>query len=321
MRLILLLALVGLHAHVHALDYEQVDIVGEDGEPAIIDGIKVLSVHHLFTTTVNGQDMVELSGLAWSRDENTLYAVSDHGALFHFRPVFNDDKLVEIKMLGAYPLLDKAGKPLGFPNSDSEGLHVRNASNGIAGDDELLISFELRPRLQWHRPDGGFIRKEPLTEYLEDNSSYHRRHMGLEAVTIHPQHGVLTTPEYPMETADWSLLTLYRPDGTSFTVQGDANDKMAVCAIEQIPGGDLLVLQRRYQWMAPTWTTSLLRISFTDSDQMQRTDLATMMVGNRVPVDNYEGLAHHEGNRYFMISDNNENFTQQTLLMYFELLP
>jgi hypothetical protein len=38
-------------------------------------------------------------------------------------------------------------------------------------------------------------------------------------------------------------------------------------------------------------------------------------------MDNFEGLAHHEGNRYFMISDDGRNPLQRTILMYFEILP
>jgi hypothetical protein len=37
-------------------------------------------------------------------------------------------------------------------------------------------------------------------------------------------------------------------------------------------------------------------------------------------IDNFEGLARHRGNRFFMVSDNNDLFVQRTLLMYFELV-
>jgi hypothetical protein len=37
-------------------------------------------------------------------------------------------------------------------------------------------------------------------------------------------------------------------------------------------------------------------------------------------VDNFEGLTRHQGNRFFMISDNNDLFVQRSLLMYFEIL-
>ncbi len=37
-------------------------------------------------------------------------------------------------------------------------------------------------------------------------------------------------------------------------------------------------------------------------------------------IDNFEGLARHRGNRFFLVSDDNDLFLQRSLLMYFELL-
>jgi hypothetical protein len=37
-------------------------------------------------------------------------------------------------------------------------------------------------------------------------------------------------------------------------------------------------------------------------------------------IDNFEGLARHRGNRFFMVSDDNGVFIQRTLLLYFELV-
>jgi len=37
-------------------------------------------------------------------------------------------------------------------------------------------------------------------------------------------------------------------------------------------------------------------------------------------LDNFEGLTRHHGNRFFMVSDDNDVFVQRTLLVYFELL-
>ena len=37
-------------------------------------------------------------------------------------------------------------------------------------------------------------------------------------------------------------------------------------------------------------------------------------------IDNFEGLTRHKGNRFFMVSDNNDLFVQRTLLLYFEIV-
>jgi hypothetical protein len=36
-------------------------------------------------------------------------------------------------------------------------------------------------------------------------------------------------------------------------------------------------------------------------------------------VDNFEGLSRHQGAKFFMVSDDNFNALQKTLLVYFEL--
>ena len=38
-------------------------------------------------------------------------------------------------------------------------------------------------------------------------------------------------------------------------------------------------------------------------------------------VDNFEGLARHRGRRLFLVSDDNFNELQRTLLVYLEILP
>jgi len=172
--ILIALVIVGVNSPLSALDFEVIDTTNEDGTPLSIGKIKILSVFRLFTTSKNNQDLVELSGLAWSEDENILYAISDHGALFHFNPEIDNKGLKNIQLIAAHPLLSKAGEDLGYPWSDSEGLHLKNGNNGRKGDDELLVSFELKPRLQWHHPDGKFIKKEALPEWLEDKSNYYK---------------------------------------------------------------------------------------------------------------------------------------------------
>jgi hypothetical protein len=100
------------------------------------------------------------------------------------------------------------------------------------------------------------------------------------------------------------------------------NDRdFALCAIEVMPDGRLLTLQRRHSFLAPTWTTRLEILTPQEGNQMARSLLAETAIGSSLlPVDNYEGLAHHKNNRYFMVSDDNDHFIQQTLLVYFEII-
>ena len=200
--------------------------------------------------------------------------------------------------------------------------HLKNGDNGQPGDDELLVSFELKPRLQWHKPNGEFLKKEALPARLEDKSHYYRRHKALEAVVIHPEYGILTVPEFPLEDADWKQLTLYQPDGGEMHATRDAAADFSVCAIEAMPNGDLLILKRKHRLWGPMWNTQLERLHIREDKTLDSEILGTLIAGNQqMPVDNFEGLAHHRDNRYFMISDDNEHFAQHTLLVYFEVAP
>ncbi len=48
--------------------------------------------------------------------------------------------------------------------------------------------------------------------------------------------------------------------------------------------------------------------------------LAQFNSGNGWRIDNFEGLTKVGKNRYAIISDDNDNFYQRTILLYFEVL-
>jgi len=104
--------------------------------------IHVQAVAELSNITINGSKVSELSDLAWDKDEQLLYALSDNGHLLSFRPVFDNDKFVELLMVNGIALHDGKNKKLRWKNSDSEGLTLINSSNNIQGDTQYIVSFE-----------------------------------------------------------------------------------------------------------------------------------------------------------------------------------
>lgn len=117
-------------------------------------GIRILDAKHLAFVRVDGFAMVELSGLAWDQDEEILYALSDHGHVFHVRLDFDEDTINQVEFLAAYALRDPQGAPLGGSSADAEGVALRNHRNGRPGDTELIVSFEREPRVQSFSPTG-----------------------------------------------------------------------------------------------------------------------------------------------------------------------
>ncbi len=271
----------------------------------------------------------EMSGLAWDEDEQLLYALSNRGKLFHLKPVFEDGKLVDTQVVAAFKLRNRYGKKLKKPYRDTEGLDTQYANNGKRGDSVLLISFEREPKIARFDNRGYEIERLPLPEPLNDADRYDTTNHGLEAVTAHPQLGIITAPEVPLRGSDG--ITLYSLDGKQWRIPEFPVADNAIVGMETMPDGDLLLLERAFSSMLSPIIISLHRITL---DEACRTDtgrngntlcasrpVAIMSSSKGWDLDNFEGLARHQGNRYFIVSDNNRFWLQRTLLSYIEVLP
>ncbi len=278
---------------------------------------------------VDGIRVDEMSGLAWDEDEQLLYALSNRGKLFHLRPVFEDGILVDVEVLAAIRLRTRYGKKLKKPWRDAEGLAVLNGRNGRKGDSELLISFERKPKIARFDNRGYEIASLPLPPPLNDADRYDTTNHGLEAVTAHPRHGIVTTPEVPLRDADG--ITLYGLRGQRWRIPPFPVADNAIVGMEVMPDGQLLLLERAFSSMLAPIVVSLHRVRLDDdcrSDGDHPPDapceshpVAIMSSNKGWNLDNFEGLARHRGNRYFMVSDNNRFWLQKTLLSYFEVVP
>jgi hypothetical protein len=278
---------------------------------------RLLGALELSTPAVAGLRFSQLSGLAWDERAGLLYAVGDKGVLFGLRPVFRNQRLHDVTVASAAHLIDpKTRKPVKYRRSDAEGLAL---VYGERGESELLVSFEGDPRLAKHRPDGSVIAELPLVSPLNDILQFHYNRM-LEGVCLHPREGVLTAPEEPMH-ADRGASRLYRADGRSWQLPAARG---GIVALECLPDGDVLVLERAFTPLTLHTAITLRRVSLpAGTPPGRRLETADSMVLDSQDgwkVDNFEGLTRHRGQRFFMISDNNDLFVQRTLLVYFELL-
>ena len=304
-----------------ALHARAVDLCDEPSTCAQIGKLRLRGVLELPSVKIGDLRFSQLSGLAWDDDDGILYALSDKGMLFGLRPTFRDERLVDVELASAAWLIDpKTGKRVRYRRADSEGLDIINGRNGRKGDAELLVSFEGVPRLARHRPDGRVIAEVPLASPLKDLGQYRYNRM-LEAVCVHPREGILTAPEEPL-LVDNGQERLYRIDGRSWNLPALRG---GIVALECMPDGDILLLEREFTSFTLHLRATLHRLRLPGNTPPGRTlqseTLATLDNSDGLRIDNFEGLARHRGNRFFMVSDNNDVFVQRTLLMYFELLP
>ena len=292
---------------------------GEEGEPKIIttpvplDGQaaahdRVGRLRYLGGLALTSPDkrFGGLSGLRW--DGRQLVAVGDTGTIVSLIP--REDaaaRLVGIASARLKPLLDPEGVPLaGKADGDAES---------ITGDGEggWLVGFEGNHRIWRYRRFGGpaeptAIDPQRLLGPLESNS-------GVEALAGSPAAPILCAerqagPDRPNCWDGHPFAALPPPEiGARGGVPTD---------MDELGGrGHLLVLFRSFSLMAGAGAAVVERLP----------DGSIRPVATLLPpltLDNMEGLAvrRADGRTFvYLLSDDNFNPFQRTLLMKFELLP
>lgn len=291
-----------------------------EGHGDVQQDIRLLGAIRMQPQSVDGMTFVGLSGLAWDEDEQLLYAVSDHGRLFHLRVHVDNGRLMAAEVVAGYPLTDSDGRALHYPWSDAEGLTLDYGNDGRRGNSELLISFEHRPRVRVHDMHGRRLRAELLPTLLEDRNSYANPNRALESITLHPRHGLLVAPERPLRGDDG--LRLFSQKGRTRDYPLRDAPASALVALEALPDGRLLALERAFVAPYLPFEISLRTVDLMPGNATARVrDLAVFSTADGWRLDNFEGLTRHRGRNFFMISDDNDSIWQATLLVYFEWLP
>ena len=288
-------------------------------------GIRWLGALRLPNAEFNNLKLCGLSGLAWDEDEGLLYAISDIGGLFHLRPEFDSRGILTgVRVVTAYPLLDASGQPIRPPFDDAEGLAIRNGDNRTPSDTELLVSFEIRPRVVRYSPTGQWRGEEPLPALLSDLRNYRDTNQALEAVTIDPRWGVLTGTEAPLRDDPVGRIRLFASDGRFWSYPLGSAPGSALVAMEALPDGGLLTLERAFVAPLRPLIISLRRTELPPmggETPLPVADVAVLDSSQGWLLDNFEGLTRYQDRRFFMISDDNCSAWQATLLVHFELPP
>ncbi|MCG3202857.1 MAG: hypothetical protein NFCOHLIN_02743 [Gammaproteobacteria bacterium] len=287
-------------------------------------GIRLLGTVRLAKDPVDDHSASGLSGLAWDEDEGLLYAVSDRGYLLHMQPRFDEGRIVGVELTAAHGLRGRKQDRLPHYLGDAEGLAIVNGSNGVTGDAELLISFEGTPRVERYRPNGQWIAGVPLPGVLGDGSRYACRNCQLEGIALDPVLGLLLAPQRPLRGQPRDLHSVFDARSRAWSFPAVAESHCSLVDLASTPQGGLLVLERRYRNVFSPIVIAIRRLRVDPARQPNGgatvvDDLAILDNTRGWSLDNFEGLAHHRDNRYFMVSDDNNSALQSTLLLYFEL--
>ncbi len=251
-----------------------------------------------------------LSGLIVSADGTRITAVSDMGYWLTGSLGYGGGDLVSIADVRMGPLLAPDGtRTTGKLAGDAESI----APDGRGG---VLVGFEQTHRL-WRYPT---LAARPTPVQAPKELSQAPANGGLEALAKLDDGRFLALTEqlavpggtrgWIGEPKRWAPLTLVADGG------------FAPTAAAVLPDGDLLVLERRF----PPVGGRVLRIaagSIAPGVTLRGEELARLE-GSTV-VDNMEGIAARKGSNgetlVYLLSDDNFNPLQQTLLLMFELAP
>ncbi|MDQ7015188.1 MAG: esterase-like activity of phytase family protein [Gammaproteobacteria bacterium] len=274
---------------------------------------------------LESEGLVGLSDLAWDEDEQLLYAISDFGKLFHLRPIFKQGRLSDVMLVAKYALLGVKGRALSGKSKDAEGLTLLKANNGRKGDTELLVSFEGYPRIYQYDTEGILEGDRELPDLLAEAGNYKTSNDALEAVTVHPQWGVLTSPERAMKASNnKGQVTWFNLQDQRWVYPMAKEPGNAVVSMEALPSGEVLVLERAYVNPLVPFIINLRWVdTLAEPDTMQPLKVKTVARfngGDGWYMDNFEGLTRHKEKRFFMVSDDNNHPFLQSLLVYFEVL-
>jgi len=285
--------------------------------------INILSSFLIKTKSKDSFPVSELSGLAWDEDEQLLYAISDEGLLYHLNITIQNKQIKAVNIVTAMPLLNQQGKAIKGKFSDSEGLSLVNGNNAKKGDSQLIISFENKPRIAKYSTQGRFIKTIKTVKKLRKRKFFRARNKALESVTIHPMYGVLTAAERPLKENPLSRQAIYSSKGKKWNFPASKTKNRSVTALEVLSNNKVLILERAYNGLLSPVIISLrlLDLNKCDSSNLCETKTLTRLDSSEGWIlDNFEGLSRIRDNQYLMVSDNNNNPLQKTILVLFEIL-
>lgn len=248
----------------------------------------------------DGITVEELSGIGWNSDKGLAYAVSDRGTLHHLHLKVENGRLTGATVAASFTLSDKAGAPLAISNA--EDLVVVPAASGNGR--ELLIVMEDGPLAARFSTRGEELGAVALPAAVADPAAYDKKNRGLESISQHPIHGVITAPETPLAgQAAGGMHRLYAADGTSWDFAQSVPGESRLKAIALLEGGDLLALER-HKIGKGQQEAHLRHVALSDCGAGHSCKVTEILIdGQPALAGNYEGMAALPDGRILMVTD------------------
>lgn len=258
------------------------------------------------------------SDLDLAPDGAALRAVSDYGFLLTL-PIAQDKhgRLLPPTRGDLARLIGPDGRPMnGKRGADAEAM-VR------LEDGALVVAFEQRHRLLRYSP--GMSPTAARPELLPPPEGLDRLppNGGIEAMVALPQGRLVAFAEDPLD-GDSNGIAWLRDDAGWHRLKVARSLLFRPTAAALLPNGDVLLLERRFTWIGGV----AARLSRVSAGALRPGGLVAPVplaeLASPLTVDNFEGLAVGRGSLgetvIYLISDDNTNPLQRTLLLQFRLV-
>ncbi|MCM5705290.1 esterase-like activity of phytase family protein [Larsenimonas salina] len=255
--------------------------------------------------TPQGDTLGGISDLAFDAQTKTLYLLSDRARLYWGTLTFEGDTLRDLTIQGSTRLTDPRGRILKSSAGDSEGMTLTHDTQGRK---RLLIGLELDDRLQYFTLTGRAVGAPLRPEALEGV----RYNGGLEAVGTLEDGTIIAGLERPPRGAPAKTTRLFDLHGHTWHYELAEPSQSSLTALAPL-GEGILTLERAFDPPRPL-AISLRYARLGSSNHADVSTLATLYSSDGWLLDNFEGLTRLRPGRYLMVSDDNFNLIQHTLL-------
>jgi len=251
-----------------------------------------------------------------SGDGATLMAVSDRGAWITARLRYDSGgRLIGVQDGRRGLLIGENGKVLMYRDTDAEALVV-------LPDRSMLVALERNHRILHYPAASPPFSKAPRRLHAPPEIEKAPPNAGLEALT-HVGGGTIVAIAEILSLPDGSRLAwLNRGEGWE-RFSYVAAPGFRVSDAGTMPNNDVIVLEHHYNFLMGhiVRLVHVKRGSIAPGRRVQGDELATLSAP--LTVDNFEGVAiwrsNGEKTNLFLISDDNFNPNQRTLLLMFEI--
>ena len=258
-----------------------------------------------------------LSGLAIGAD-GKLYSVSDRGYWISAQISFDSDgRLIDLTNWNIQPILSTNGAPVTGPLYDAEAL-------ARAPDGSFLVAFEGVHRIWRYASPPATFDSLPVPVPVPPELAKAPANGGFESIAVLPDGRILAITE-EFANPNQSFKGWLLDDGRFVEISYLPSEGFQASDCAALKNGDVIVLERRYVPLGILYARLKLVKAKDMTPGAKLAGEELLRLEYPLEVDNFEGVAVQEdpikGTTIYLVSDDNYNLFQRTLLLQFRLAP